>query len=118
MLRKMMKPKKEGRHKGVAALFLGLGRSLGSGRSLIALKSHMTLDIKFKVSLCVVVGDILYDLTQDVVIFGEFAVIHPVSEQIAEDAPEVLVPCVGQEASGVGQHSYEAGQIAKVCKGD
>ena len=25
---------------------------------------------------------------------------------------------VGQEASGVGEHAYKAGQIAKVCQGD
>ena len=75
------------------------------------------LNIKFEVVLCVVVRNIFYNLGENAVILGEFSVFHPVAKEIAEDASEVFVSGVGQEASGVCQHSDEAGQIAKSCQG-
>lgn len=73
-------------------------------------------NIKLKIVLRVVIGDILYNLGENVIIFGEFSVFHPVADEIAEDASEVFVSCVGQETSGVCQHTHESGEVAQVGK--
>ena len=49
---------------------------------------------------------------QGLFIGGILAVFDPGAEQLTEDAAEILVPGVGEEAALVGQHSDEAGQIS------
>ena len=73
---------------------------------------------ELEISLSVVVGDIGYDLGQSIVICREFTTLYPVTDQVAQDTTEVLVSGVGQEASGIGQHSNESGQVAQVSQGD
>ena len=46
----------------------------------------------------------------DAFIVGEPAPFDLCTKEIAEDPSEVFVPRVGQEASGVGEHSHEAGK--------
>ena len=58
------------------------------------------------------------DLGQSIVICREFTTLYPVTDQVAQDTTEVLVSGVGQEASGIGQHSNESGQVAQVSQGD
>lgn len=76
------------------------------------------LQRELEVSLRVVVGDILHDLTENVVILGELSVLYPVADEIAEDSAEILMSGVRQEASGVGQHADEAGEISQVGEGN
>ena len=76
------------------------------------------LNIKFEVVLCVVVRNIFYNLGENAVILGEFSVFHPVAKEIAEDASEVFVSGVGQEASGICQHTDKTGKISEVGKGN
>ena len=73
---------------------------------------------ELEISLSVVVGDIGYDLGQSIVICREFTTLYPVTDQVAQDTAEILMSGVGQEASGVGQHSYKSGQITQVSQGD
>jgi len=73
---------------------------------------------ELEVSLCVIVRNIGYNLGQSIVICRELAAFYPVTDQVAQDTAEILMSGVGQEASGVGQHSYESGQITQVSQGD
>ena len=73
---------------------------------------------EFEVSLGIVVRDVSYDLGQSVVICRELTALYPVTDQVAQDTTEVLMSGVGQEASGVGQHTHESGQVAQISQGD
>ena len=75
------------------------------------------LNIKFEISLCVVVGNILYNFGKSIVVLREFSVLYPVSNHIAENTTEVLMSCIRQEASGIGQHADETGKVSKGSKG-
>ena len=58
----------------------------------------------------ILVANALDDVFQDAFIVGEPASLDLCAKEIAEDPSEVFVPRVGQEASGVGEHSHEAGK--------
>ena len=65
---------------------------------------------KAKISCGVLVGDALNDLLEGSLVVGILAVLYPLADQVAHDAAEVVMSCIGQEGSGVCQHSYEVAQ--------
>ena len=71
---------------------------------------------ELKIVLCVVVRDIFNNFGKRLVICREFSVLHPAADHIAQNTSKVFVSGVGQKTSGIGKHSYKAGQIAKVSQ--
>ena len=63
-----------------------------------------------EISRCVLVGDTLDDLLKRSLVVGILAVLYPLADQVAHDAAEVVMSCIGQEGSGVCQHTYEVAQ--------
>lgn len=76
----------------------------------------LTDRLKVKVILCVVVGDAGDDLLEGFVVLGVFAVGYPFTDEVAEDAAEVLVARVGYEATAIGEHADEVCERAKVSE--
>ena len=70
-------------------------------------------DLQGKVALCVVEADALDDLLQSLLVVGILAVLDPLTDEVAEDAAEVIVAGVAQEAAAVGQHTDEVAQQAE-----
>ena len=52
-----------------------------------------------EVSRGVPVGDTLYDLPEGSLIVGILAVLYPLADQVAHNAAEVVMSCIGQEGS-------------------
>ena len=78
------------------------------------LKIHQEIVLQAKVAGGVPIADALHDLLQRSLNVGVFAVFHPVADQIAENAAEIIVPGIGQEGAGVGEHAHEVAQQAQV----
>ena len=70
-------------------------------------------DLQIEVALCVVEADALDDLLQSLLVVGILAVLDPLTDEVAEDAAEVIVAGVAQEAAAVGQHTDEVAQQAE-----
>ena len=70
--------------------------------------------LKSEIFLCVVVGDVT-DHPGDGVHLGcgDLSGLDIGANHIAEDAAEIFMARVADEAAGVGQHAYEAAQKAK-----
>ena len=66
-----------------------------------------------KVTLCVVEADALDDLLQSLLVIGILAILDPLADDVAQDAAEVVVAGVAQEAAAVGQHTDEVAQQAQ-----
>ena len=69
-----------------------------------------------EVFLGVLVAYAADDLLQGLHIIGEHAVFHPLAQQTAQDAAEVLVAGIAEEAAAVGEHAHKAGQITEAGK--
>ena len=70
-------------------------------------------DLQGKVALCVVEADALDDLLQSLLVVGILAILDPLADDVAQDAAEVVVAGVAQEAAAVGQHTDEVAQQAQ-----
>ena len=70
--------------------------------------------LQSEVTLCVVEADALDDLLQSLLIVGILAILDPLADQVAQDAAEVVVAGVAQEAAAVGEHAHEVAQQAQV----
>ena len=66
--------------------------------------------IELEISSCVVVGNVLYHLAQQLAIVGQQPLLHIVAKEVAEDAAEILVTRIAQERARVGQHTHKATQ--------
>ena len=55
--------------------------------------------LQSEVTLCVVEADTLDDLLQSLLVIGILAVLDPLADQVAQDAAEVVVAGVAQEAA-------------------
>ena len=66
--------------------------------------------IELKISSCVVVGNVLHHLAQQLAIVGQQPLLHIVAKEVAEDAAEVLVARIAQERARVSQHAHETAQ--------
>ena len=64
--------------------------------------------IEFKVSACVVIGDVLNHASEGLAVVGQLSVLDVVSEQVAEQTAEVLMTRIAQEGAAVGKHPDEA----------
>ena len=64
-------------------------------------------DLQGEVTLCVVEADALDDLLQSLFVVGILAILDPLADDVAQDAAEVVVAGVAQEAAAVGQHTDE-----------
>ena len=71
-----------------------------------------------EVTLCVVEADALDDLLQSLLVVGILAVLDPLADDVAQDAAEVIVTGVAQEAAAVGQHTHKVAQQAKAYQTD
>ena len=67
-----------------------------------------------EVLLRVFVADAPDNFAQGIPVGGIAALRHPFSQQAAENAPEVGMAGVGEEAAGVGEHAHKAGQHAQI----
>ena len=52
-----------------------------------------------EISRCVLVGDTLDDLLERSLVVGILTVLNPLADQVAHDAAEVVMSCIGQEGS-------------------
>lgn len=59
-----------------------------------------------------------HDFTENLHIVGEETLLHPFADQAAEDAAEIFMPGIAQEAAAVGKHAHESGQIPQVRQAD
>ena len=69
--------------------------------------------LKVKIVLCVVVRDVLNHLVDTLCLIAHvwhFAVLDVCGNEVAEDATEIFVARVGEERTGVGEHTYETAQ--------
>ena len=74
--------------------------------------------LEIKVLLGVAVGNPFHQLADESHFAGrQFAVHHVGADQVAQDAAEVFVTGVGEEASGVSQHAHKAAQQPKDGQG-
>ena len=73
--------------------------------------------LKTKVTLGVVEADTLNNLLQGSVDIGIFTVLHPVTNQVAEDATEVVMTGIAQERAGIGEHADEIAQQTQIGQG-
>jgi hypothetical protein len=69
---------------------------------------------QLKVSLGISVADILDEPAQEGVVVRQFAARNLLSEDVAEDAPEVLMARVRHEGAGVGDHADETREQAGI----
>ena len=69
---------------------------------------------QIEVPLRIPEANTFYNGQKGLFIIWKLAVFHPAADQIAEDASEVLVPGVAEEAARVSQHTDESRKIA-VC---
>ena len=60
-----------------------------------------------EIALGIVVADSLHNLLQGGLDGGILSLLYPLADQIAGDPAEVVVPCIREERSGVGQHAHE-----------
>ena len=74
--------------------------------------------LQVEVTLCIVEADALDDLLQSLLVVGILAVLDPLADDVAQDAAEVIVAGVAQEAAAVGQHTHKVAQQAKACQTD
>ena len=69
--------------------------------------------LKIKIILCVVVRDVLNHLVDTLSLIPcvwHFSVLDVGGNEVAEDATEIFVARVGEERTGVGEHTYETAQ--------
>ena len=64
--------------------------------------------IELKIVLGVVVGDVLNHAAQQFAVVRQQALLHIITQQIAENATEVLVTRIAEERTAVGEHAHEA----------
>ena len=76
------------------------------------------IQINHEIPHRIVVGDILHDFGEGIHIRRKFPVLHQLANQLAQDAAEILMSGVGEEASGIREHSNETGEISKAGKGE
>ena len=69
-----------------------------------------------KITNCVVEADALYNFFQGCIIVGIFAVFHPIANEIAQNTPEIIMPRIAQEGTGIGEHAHKIAQYAKICQ--
>ena len=69
-----------------------------------------------EVALCVVAADALHDLLQGSLVVRIFAVLYPLTDQVAHDAAEVVVTGVGEEGAGIRQHSDKIAENAEIAE--
>ena len=72
--------------------------------------------LQVEVTLCIVEADALDDLLQSLLVVGILAILDPLADDVAQDAAEVIVTGVAQEAAAVGQHTHKVAQQAKACQ--
>ena len=58
-----------------------------------------------KVALCVVIRYPFYDFLQGILMVWVLPFFDPFADQVAHDATEKIMARVGQEGSGIGQHT-------------
>ena len=75
----------------------GFLRRWGSGLLLSA----------FKIALCVIEGDVLYNLSKPFYVIWNFSILCPGSDEVAEYASEVLMSGIGKEGAAICKHSDE-----------
>ena len=66
------------------------------------MRQPSSLILELEVCLCVVVADAADNILQSLGVVGIHTVIHPTADQVTQNATEVLVTGVGDEAAGVG----------------
>ena len=74
------------------------------------------LQIKSKISYCIVIGNSFDNLFQTLHVFWIFSVFNPSSDQFAEYSSKVLMSRIRKEASGICQHSYKVSKQTKICQ--
>ena len=87
-----------------------------SGGFVLCLIQVQALLLQSEVALCVVEADALDDLLQSLLVVGILAVLDPLADQVAQDAAEVVVAGIAQEAAAVGQHTDKVAQQAQACQ--
>ena len=73
-----------------------------------------SLQVESEIFYGIIVADAFYNLPERFLIVGILAVLDPSAQQFAHNPAEIFVPGVGEEASGVRQHSDEVPQAAEV----
>ena len=72
--------------------------------------------LELEIVLGVVVGDVLNHLVDTLSLIAHvrhFAVLDVCSNEVAENTTEILVTRVGEERTGVGEHTHETTQQSK-----
>ena len=96
-----------------ALVFVFSGRTAKTGAAARMCSGPLGIDLQVEVALCVVEADAADDLLQSLLVVGILAVLDPLTDEVAEDAAEVIVAGVAQEAAAVGQHTDEVAQQAE-----
>ena len=65
-----------------------------------------------KIPFCVGIADAFDDRAQRCGVIGVFPIFDPCTDQIAEDAAEILMPGIAEKAPGVREHAHKAREIA------
>ena len=99
--------------------FFGVGFRLRGGGAIKSFHIYyLYLLLKSKVTVGVVVADILHHLADEIHLGGgQAAFLDILSEHIAEDSAEVLVTGITDEGTTVGQHAHEAAEKTESGKG-
>src|SRR4051794_3922382 len=67
---------------------------------------------ELEVALGVSEADVLHDSPELSPVLRIFAVLHPPSDEVAENAAEIFVACIGKKAARIGEHAHERAEVA------
>ena len=81
-------------------------------------KAGPAFPLQPEIAFRVVIADILDQRARLVQIGGVLAVLDPAAHQLTQDAAEIGVAGVAEEAAGVGEHPDEVAQQAQVGQAD
>ena len=63
------------------------------------------------------IADTFDDFSQAAVNVGVFTVFHPVSDEVTQDPPEIVMAGIAEEGAGVGEHANEITQKSQIAQG-
>ena len=72
--------------------------------------------MKAEIILCIIIRDILYHTPQSLFICRILSIFYPAANEITHDSSEILMSCIGQKASRIGEHSNEIAKQSKTCQ--
>ena len=81
--------------------------------SFLPLLTHHSV-VKAKITSGIIIGNILYELAQELHICRILAVLHEITDPVAENAAIIFMTRIGKEGTGVGKHAQDIAQNRKV----